>query len=164
MSKGPGSPISPVNAACVQSAPEIGPTAGHVITPGIDDVLESLAAEEDRIKERHEQFEGREQTPAELEAWKHLFTQVQKEANKRLNAHSVHLFGCAPNARAFGAVFIGFDSENRRYEVMLGIPATERRNMELAGREAFVRSLIDMVVAGTLAKRQEYLRRGGLDS
>lgn len=157
-----GQPVSP-NAACVQPSVELGPVAGKIVTPGVDDVLDAFAREEDLIKERHEQFEGREQTPGELEAWKRLFTQVQKEANKRLNSHNVHLFACSPNPRAFGAVFIGYDSEKRGYEVTLGIPATERRNMELAGREPFVRSLIDMVVSGTLAKREEYLRRGGME-
>ncbi len=164
------------NAACVLPSPseappapsippltpELGPTAGHIITPGVDNVLAALEAEQDRMREQREQFEGREQTPQELEAWGRLFTQVQKEANKRLNAHQVHLFSCSPNPRAFGAVFIGFDTEKRGYEVVLGIPATERRNLELAGREAFVRSLIDMVVSGTLAKREEYLQRGGM--
>jgi len=140
----------------------IGPTPGVVKVPGVDDVLDALAREEDYVRDRAELFEGRDQTPAEIEAWQQLFRRVQREANKRLNEHQVHLLACSPNPRAFGAVFVGYDSERRRYDVTLGIPTAERRNLELAGRESFVRGLIDMVVGGTLAKRQEYLRRGSL--
>lgn len=159
----PGSTPGPATELPIsrRESVEIGPTAGHIITPGVDDVLNALAREEDYVKDRAERFEGRPQTPNELEQWKRLFTQVQKEANKRLNAHGVHLGACAPNPRAWGAAFIGFDTEERRYDVTLAIPSEERRNLELAGREAFVRGLIDMVVGATLAKREEYLRRGG---
>lgn len=141
---------------------EFGAAAGIVKVPGVDDVLDALAAEENYVKDRAEMFEGRPQTPSELEQWKRLFTEVQKQANRLLNNHHVHLLGCSPNPNGFGACFIGFDSEQRRYEVTLGIPMAERRNMELAGREGFVRELIGMVVQGTLAKREEYLRRGGM--
>lgn len=151
-----GAPAGPLGES------PIGQVAGIVKVPGVDDVLDALAREEDYVKDRAEMFEGREQTPVELEQWKRLFTEVQKEANKRLNAQQVHLFGCSPNPRAFGASFIGFDSENRRYDVTLAIPMAERRNLMAAGRESFVRELIEMVVGGTLAKREEYLRRGGM--
>lgn len=139
-----------------------GSVVGIIKVPGVDDVLDALAREEDYVKDRQEQFEGRPQTPNEIAAWKRLFTEVQKEANRLLNGHNVHLFGCSPNPMGFGAVFVGFDTEKRGYEVVLGIPATERRNMELAGRERFVRELIGLVVSGTLAKREEYLHRGGM--
>jgi hypothetical protein len=151
-----GAPAGPLGES------PIGQIAGIVKVPGVDDVLDALAAEENYVKDRAEMFEGRPQTPGELEQWKRLFTEVQKQANKSLNAHNVHLLGCSPNPLGFGACFIGFDSEHRRYDVTLAIPMAERRNMELAGREAFVRELIGMVVGGTLAKRDEYLRRGGM--
>ncbi len=159
---GTGGVASVTQAASPTHSVVIGPTPGVVKVPGVDDVLDALAREENYVKDRAEMFEGRDQTATELEAWKQLFRHVQREANKRLNGHLVHLVACSPNPRAFGAVFVGYDSERRRYDVTLGIPMTERRNLELAGRESFVRSLIDMVVGGTLAKRQEYLRRGEL--
>lgn len=155
-------PAELLDAAPAESVGPIGEVASIIKVPGVDDVLDAFAREEDYVKDRQEQFEGRPQTPSELEAWKRLFTEVQKESNRILNGHDVHLFACAPNPLGFGAVFIGYDSEKRGYEVTLGIPAAERRNMELAGREAFVRELIGEVVKGTLAKREEYLQRGGM--
>ena len=161
--EGSGSTPEPAtNAACAQ--PEIGPVAGVIKVLGVDDVLDAFAREENYIKDRQEMFEGRDQTPGELERWKRLFTEVQKEANKILNGHQVHLFACAPNPRGFGASFIGYDVEKRRYDVTLAIPMEERRNQEKAGRESFVRWMIGAIVEATLGKRQEYLRRGGLDS
>lgn len=154
--------LTPEQLVAPAAAPEIGATPGHIITPGVDDVLMALEREGDYVKDRAEMFEGRVQTPAELEQWTKLFTIVQKEANKRLNLHQVHLGGCAPNNRGYGAVFIGFDSDGRRYDVTLGIPMEERRNLEAAGRESFIRALIDMVCGAVLERRDNYLRRGGL--
>jgi hypothetical protein len=138
--------------------------AGHVITPGVDDVLERIEQEEDFCRDRRAWFEGNELTRPELEYFQRIFTAVLKEANKHLLGHGVVLMGCSPSPKGFGAVFVGSDYENRRYDVTLGIPPEVRLSLEALGQESFVRELIGMVCEGVLAKRAEYLRRGGLTS
>jgi hypothetical protein len=138
--------------------------AGIVLTPGIDDVLERIEQEEDHCRDRRAWYEGETLSPAELGRFQTVFTAVLKEANKHLLGHGVVLMGCSPNPKGFGAVFVGSDYENRRYDVTLVIPPEVRLAKEALGQEAFVRELIGMVCEGVLEKRAEYLRRGGMKS
>ncbi len=143
---------------------EIGPTAGIVLTPGIDDVLERIEQEEDFARDRKAWFEGAELSPGELAYFQTIFSAVLREANRHLFGHGIVLGSCAPNPKGFGAVFVGADHAGRRYDVTLGIPPEVRLEKEALGQESFVRWCIGAVCEGVLAKRKHYLERGGLDS
>lgn len=138
-------------------------TQGIVRTPGIDDVLERVEQEEDFARDRREWHEGVSLTPGELAYFQTIFTAVLREANQRLLGHGVVLLACSPNPKGFGAVFIGTDREERRYEVTMAIPPEVRLAKEALGQERFVRELIDMVCDGVLQKRRKYLMRGGME-
>lgn len=138
--------------------------AGHIITPGIDDMLARIEQEEDFARDRREWYEGGTLSPGELAYFETIFRAVLLEANKRLYEHGVVLLACSPNPKGFGAVFVGVDRQDRRYDVTLGIPPEVRIAKEALGQERFVRDLIDMVTGGVLAKRREYLERGGMAS
>lgn len=142
-------------------APALAPAA-VIKTPGIDDVLERIEQEEDFARDRREWHEGVELKPGELAYFQTIFTAVLRETNKRLLSHGVVLLACSPNPRGFGAVFIGRDGENREYDVTLKLPPEVRLAREALGEEHFVRSLIADVTEGVLAKRTEYLARGGM--
>jgi len=137
-------------------------TQGIVRTPGIDDVLERIEQEEDFARDRRAWFEGSTLTPGELAYFQTIFQAVLTESNKRLLGHGVVLMGCSPSPKGFGAVFIGTDREDRRYDATLVIPPEVRLAKEALGQEHFVRELIDMVTSEVLRKRREYLDRGGL--
>lgn len=141
---------------------EIGATAGIVLTPGIDDVLDRIEQEADFAAARKEWFEGSQLSAGELAYFNTVFTAVLRETNKRLLTHGVVLGSCAPNPKGFGAVFMGRDREGREYDVTLGIPPEVRLAKEALGQESFVRDLIAMVTDGVLSKRREYLERGGM--
>jgi hypothetical protein len=142
--------------------PEALAPAGHVITPGIDDVLDRIEQEADFAAARREWFEGHQLSAGELAYFNTVFSAVLRETNKRLLTHGVVLGSCAPNPKGFGAVFMGRDHEGREYDVTLGIPPEVRLAKEALGQESFVRELIGMVCEGVLSKRAEYLSRGGL--
>jgi hypothetical protein len=136
--------------------------AGIVRTQGIDDVLERVEQEEDFARDRREWHEGVTLNPGELAYFQTIFTAVLRETNRRLLSHGVVLTACGPNPKGFGAVFMGTDRENRKYDVTMVIPPEVRLAKEALGQEDFVRDLIGMVTDGVLQKRREYLARGGM--
>ena len=146
-------------------ARQIGPVAGIVRTPGIDDVLERIEQEEDFARDRRAVLDGVQLSPVEFEEAKAIFTVVQRETNRHLLSHGVVLGAMGVNPRGFGAVFMGLDREGREYDVTLGpIPAEVRLSMRALGEEHFVRGLIDMVTSEVVAQKRRYLERGGLSA
>lgn len=140
----------------------IGPVAGIIKTPGIDDQLELLEAEEDTIATNRELLEGAQQSRAELERWRVLYQATLEQCNRLLMPRNVVLAGVAPNPNGLGAVFFGVDRDQREYTVTLTLPARERADFERASKEDFVRWAIDTVVGAVVEQRDNYLRRAGL--
>lgn len=155
---------------------ELGPVAGRIITPGIDDVLEAFESEEDVVASNRELLEGTPQTVEQTEKWRRLYGEIMNEANKRLRGRGVMLLVAVPNPNGLGCVFTGLDlarfdaAKNtgiflpggEDYEVVLTLPASERVDLRKAGREEFVRKFIDVVCEAVLEKKAEYERKAGM--
>lgn len=141
---------------------ELGPVAGIIKTPGIDDALDAIESEADVVATNRELLEGTPLGRAELERWRMLYQATLEQCNKRLKPRGVVLAACAPNPNGLGAVFIGVDRDKRDYTVTLTLPARERVDFERASKEDFVRWAIDTVCSAVIEQREIYLRRAGL--
>lgn len=155
---------------------ELGPVAGRIVTPGIDDVLEAFESEEDIVNANRELLEGTPQTAEQNEKWRRLYGEIMNEANKRLRNRGVMLLVAVPNPNGLGCVFTGLDlvrfeaAKNtgifvpggEDYEVVLTLPASERVDLRKAGREEFVRKFIDVVCEAVLEKKAEYEAKAGV--
>ncbi|HKY41370.1 MAG TPA: hypothetical protein VJN18_35800 [Polyangiaceae bacterium] len=151
----------------------IGPVAGHVITPGIDDVLEALESEEDIVAANRELLEGRPLSREESERWTRLFNEVMREANKRLAVKDIVLLSAVPEPNGLGGVIAGcdraaFDGATRgvhmpseEYLVTITLPARERVDIARSQREEFARWLIDLVCAECIAQQRAYRAQKG---
>lgn len=143
---------------------ELGPVAGIIKTPGIDDALDAIESEADVVKENVNLLEGAAQSRAELERWNALYRETLTQCNKRLMPQAVVLGACSPNPAGLGAVFAGIDHDKRDYLVTLSLPARERNDFANASKEDFVRWAIDTICGAVLEQRENYLRRAGLGS
>jgi hypothetical protein len=155
---------------------ELGPSAGIVKTPGIDDALEAFESEEDVVRSNQELLEGTPQTTEQTEQWRRLYGEIMNEANKRLRGRGVMLLVAVPNPNGLGCVFAGSDlarveaAKNsgvylpggEDYEVILTLPAAERVDLRKAGREEFVRKFIGVICDAVLEQKANYDRRVGM--
>jgi hypothetical protein len=141
--------------------------AGIVRIPG-EELFEAIESEEDIVKANRELLEGREQTAAETEQWTRLYNEVLQEANKRLAPKGIVLLAAACEPRGLGAVMTGVDKAameaagrgfmvpSEDYTVTISLPAKERVDLMAAGRESFVRWLIDLVVGECIEQQRAY--------
>lgn len=142
--------------------------AGVVRTPGVDDVLEAVEAEEDIVAANRELLEGRKLTSDESERWTVLFHDVMRECNKRLKPKGVVLLAAVPEPNGLGGVMTGVDSASldaasrgitmpsEEYIVTISLPARERVDIQRANREEFGRRIIDMVCAECIEQQAKY--------
>lgn len=132
--------------------------AGHVITPGIDDVIERVEEAADFAEYRRKFFEGEQQSP-QAQAWqRRLLGRISAECNKLL-AGRVTLVGCHPELMGFGARIYGTDSDGRNYQVDFRYDDEDRMANARMDDEVRVRASIDIIVAGVLEQRAIYLHR-----
>jgi hypothetical protein len=148
--------IEPASVAAGGVAP-----AGHVKTDA-DHVWHLLEVEADNCAERNEYFEGRDLTEAEVQFRRRVFGLVAAGANRHLASQGVELVWLQPEARGFGCRFTGKDQQGRQYQVDYRFNDEVRINAARIDSSAFVRETIIDIVEAVLAKRAEYLRRGGL--
>jgi len=139
---------------------DIGPTAGIVKTPGVDDVLEQIEASVDAIEFRNRFFEGEQLRESDLERTRRLLQAIVPEVNKRLGGRG-RIIGASPETQGFGARFYGRDAERRDYVIDLHNDDEQRMADKDQAEERLVRETVDMLVGAILQKRAEYLSRTG---
>lgn len=132
--------------------------AGHVITPGIDDVIERVEEAADFAEYRNKFFEGEELSPQEFERKKQLLTRILREVNINL-AGRVRITGGRPELRGFGAKLVGTDSDGRDYKIEYHADDEMRMANERDDTEPLVREIIDNITTEILRQRAIYLHR-----
>lgn len=151
----------------------LGPVAGRVITPGIDDVLEAFESEEDVVNANRELLEGRPLTKEESERWTRLFHEIMHESNKRLAVKGIVLLAAVAEPNGLGGVLTGMNKEaidaahqgismpSEEYTVTITLPARERVDIARSMREQFARRLIDLVCGEAIEQQAAYRQKAG---
>ena len=152
---------------------ELGPTAGRIVTPGIDDVLDALDSEQDIINANVELLEGRPLTTAEQEAWKRLCNDIMRETNKRLEPKGIMMLCALPEPNGLGFVMTGQDRASidaasrgihmpsEDYTVTFTLPARERVDIARTSAESFVRHAIDEICVEAIEQQKAYRAKQG---
>ena len=105
----------------------IGPTAGIVRTPGVDDVIETLEGQVDFVDGYASKFfEGHELPPDEVRAREAELAQLARAVNARLTDIGVRIVGAWPELRGKGAMLRGVDKQNREYRVEFHVDDEDR--------------------------------------
>lgn len=138
-------------------APALAP-AGHIITPGVDDVLKGVEEAIDFAAYRKRFFEGEQLDNSEVRQRMQMLTRIVREVNINL-AGRVRIIGGWPELNGFGARLEGRDSDEREYMIEYHADDEMRMANEPEDKERLVREVIDMITTEILAQRARYLSR-----
>jgi hypothetical protein len=143
---------------------ELGPTAGIVRTPGVDNVIETLEGQVDFVEGYASKFfEGHELDKDEARKRERELSELAKAVNLRIADIGVRIVGAFPELKGKGALLRGVDLLNREYSIELHLDDEQRMRGDTFDAMLDGLDTVNMIERGIRLRLDAYLEEERLD-